>query len=350
LGVAIRQRFVFITPFLEEVAVIMDIFLGISFVAILILVALAFLFEYRIRQPDVLVLHESNGDIRMRQALVYPRHFSLALKRTTCPIQLNIEATAAGNLGVGVKLVGAVAPSLEHLQALIRVGGWNSEVVARAADEAKTLLETLVKEHTESCEIHALSSSGLLVYLNERSTQFSEKYGVELISLAVQSLEPTDPDIADALRQQEQARLLEQTERLNHLARVAAARAKYQADEDIAEMEHALELKKAGLNKALLEEEAALAQRRLKDELERNRLRLAFEREELEMLKNNPELLVLTPQAARLAEASQSLKNARTVISLTPSELVHGSELLGMFQSLLQKALEARNASDQQDG
>jgi hypothetical protein len=59
-------------------------------------------------------------------------------------------------------------------------------------------------------------------------------------------VEPTDPDIADTLPQQEQARLLEQTERLNHIARVAAARAKYQAEEDIAEMEHALELKKAG--------------------------------------------------------------------------------------------------------
>ena len=41
-----------------------------------------------------------------------------------------------------------------------------------------------------------------------------EKFGVELISLAVQSLDPTDPEIADALRQQEQARLLEQTEQL----------------------------------------------------------------------------------------------------------------------------------------
>ncbi len=328
----------------------MDVFLGISFLAILILVALVILFEYRVRQPDVLVLQESDGDIRIRQTLFYPRHFSLALKRTTCPIQLTIEATAAGNLGVKVKLLSSVAPSLNHLQALIRVGGWNSEAVVRAADEAKIMLEALVKEYTERCEIHALSSSGLLNYINERSALFSEKFGVELISLAVQSLEPTDPDIADALRQQEQARLLEQTERLSHKARVAAAKAKYQADEDIAEMEHALELKKAGLSKALLEEEAALAQRRLEDELARNRMRLAFEREELEILKNNPELLVLTPQAARLVEASQSLKNARTVIALSPAELASGSELLSMFQNLLHKALEARNTSDQQEG
>ena len=59
---------------------------------------------------------------------------------------------------------------------------------------------------------------------------------------------------------------------------------------------------------------------RLEDELVRNRMRLAFEKEGLEVLQISPELLMLTPQAAPLAEASQSLKNARTVISLSPQE------------------------------
>jgi hypothetical protein len=61
------------------------------------------------------------------------------------------------------------------------------------------------------------------------------------------------------------------------------------------------------------------------------------------MLKSSPELLMLTPQAARLAEASQNLKSARTVVSLMPQELGHGSELFNLFQNLLQKALEAKN-------
>lgn len=320
----------------------MDIIPGVVVGVVVVICTLVVFFEYRIRQPDVLVLYESKGRIGVRKSLVYPRHFSLPLKRTTCPIQLTIEATVAGNLGVRVKLVGSVAPSLEHIQSLIRVGGWNSEAVARAADEAQVLLQGLVKEYTERSEIHALSSTAILDYLNERSTLIKEKFGVELISLAVQSLEPTDPEIADALRQQEQARLLEQTERLNHKARVAAANAKYQADEEISEMEHTLELKKTELKKSLLEKESALAHQRLEDELARNRMRLAFEREELEVLKSSPELLILTPQAARLAEASQSLKNARTVVSLIPQELAHGSELLSLFQNLLQKALEAK--------
>lgn len=312
-------------------------------VAVVILVAVVFAaFEYRVRQPDVLVLFESKGKIGLRAGAIYPRHFSLPIKRTTSPIHLTVEATAAGNIGVNVKLVGSVAPALDNIQALIRVGGWSSDAMSRAAEETGIRLEGLVKEYAEHAEINALSSTGIVNYLNERSSQFKEKFGVELISLAVQSLEPTDSVIADALRQQEQARLLEQTERLNNQARVAVAKAKYQADQDIAEMEHTLELKKASLKKALLEQENGLAQQRLEDELARSRLRLVFEKEELEILKDNPELLVLTPQAARLAEASQGLKNARTVISLSPNDLASGSELLNLFQSLLQKALDAK--------
>lgn len=319
----------------------MEIVSGIVIAVLVLLVVLVVAFEYRIRQPDALVLYESNGKIALRGGPLYPRHFSLSIKRTTYPIQLAVEATAAGNLGVNINLVGSVAPDMDHIQMLVRVGGWNSEAITRAAEEASIRLEGLVKEYAEQAEIRSLSSSGLVAYLNERSAQFKEQFGIELVSLAVHSMEPVDSEIADALRQQEQARLLEETERLNNQARVSAAKSKYQADEEIAEMEHTLELKKSSLKKALLEQENILAQKRLEDELTRNRLRLAFEKEELEILKNSPELLVLTPQAARLAEASQGLKNARTVISLSPQDLA-GSELLNLFQNMLNKALEAK--------
>jgi len=319
----------------------MEIFFVVLVIFVVLAIVLAF-FEYRVRQPDILVLFESKGKIGLRTGLLYPRHFSLPIKRTTSPIHLTVEATASGSIGVNVKLVGSVAPALDNIQALIRVGGWSSDAISRAAEETGIRLEGLVKEYAEHVEVNALSSTGLVSYLNERSSQFKEKFGVEVISLAVQSLEPSDSEIGDTLRQQEQARLLEQTERLNNQARVAVAKAKYQADEDIAEMEHTLELKKSSLKKSLLEQENSLAQQRLEDELSRSRLRLAFEKEELDILMSNPELLVLTPQAARLAEASQGLKNARTVISLSPNDLASGSELLNLFQSLLQKALDAK--------
>ena len=325
--------------------IVLAVVVGVFVVAV---IALAF-FEYRIRQPDFLVLYESKGRISLRRGLIYPRHFSLPLQRTTCPIQLTVEATAAGNLGIRVKIIGSVAPSLEYLPSLIRVGGWNHDAVMRATDEVQVLLQGLVKEYTERSGINTLSSANVLNYLNERSAIVKEKFGVELISLAIQSLDPTDPEIADALRQQEQARLLEQTEHLNQQARVTAAKAKTQADEAIAKMDHTLDLKKAELKKLLLEKESALSQQNLTDELARNRMRLAFEMEELQVLKSSPELLMLTPQAARLAEASQNLKNARTVISLTPQEAVHGSELLNLFQELLQKALEAKKDATERE-
>lgn len=323
----------------------MDNISGFVAIALILTLVIFAFFEFRIRQPDALILYESNGKIALRRGLFYPRHFSLPIKRTTHPIQLTVEATAAGNLGVNVKLVGSIAPSIENIQVLIRISGWSSDAITRAAEEVSIRLKGLVKEYTEKQEIRALSSSALVTYLNERTAGFKEQFGVELISLTVHSMDAVDSEIADALRQQEQARLLGETEKLNNQARVSAAKAKYQADEEIAGMEHALELKKALLKQAMLEQENALAQKRLEDELARDRMRLAFEKEELEILKTNPELLVLTPQAARLAEASQGLKNARTVISLSPQDLA-GSELFELFQNMLNKALESKKSKN----
>lgn len=322
----------------------MDVLL-IALIALLLAGCLLAAFEFRIRQPDVLVLHETQGQIGIRKGLFYPRHFSLPLKRTTSPLQLTIEAAALGNLLMRVKLVGSAAPSIAHIDSLVKVGGWDSDAVALAVDQVRILLESLVKEYTERSDIQSISSPAILSHLNEHLDLIEEKYGVELISLAVHTLEPTDPKIADALSQQEEARLLEQTEQLNHQARVVTANARYKADEEIAAMEHTLAMKKAELKKDQLERDAELARQRIEEELARSRLRLAFEREELEVLRSNPELLMLTPQAARLAEASQSLKNARTVISLPPQDLANGTELFTLFRNLLQQGMENKDES-----
>jgi hypothetical protein len=143
------------------------------------------------------------------------------------------------------------------------------------------------------------------------------------------------------LKQQEHARILEQTELLNQKARIAGARAKLKADEEIALLENEIELKKYDLKKSQLERESVLADIRMNDELKRNRKKLEFDKEELDLLKSSPELLMLTPQAARLAEASQSLKNARTIVSLSPQDVAQGSEVLGLFQKLLLSAIDS---------
>ena len=67
------------------------------------------------------------------------------------------------------------------------------------------------------------------------------------------------------------------------------------------------------------------------------------------MLKNSPELLMLTPQAARLAEASQSLKNAKTIVTLSPNDISKGSELINMFQQFLLTAVNNSKRNDEKN-
>lgn len=308
---------------------------------LLVAVGLLAAFEYRLRRPDCIVLFESRKGLGIRRGPFYPRHFSLAVRRTTHPVSLMVEATAAGNLGLRIQLVGAVAPDLEHLASLVRVGGWQPDAAARSAEEFQVQLQGLVKDFAERHDIQSLSSQKLLEYLNEKAGAGAARLGLEVVSLAVQSFEPADPQIAEALRQQEQARILEQTERLTHRARIAAAKAKFEADREIAAFESELELRKLELKKAQMEQDSLLADQRLEDELRRDRKRLELDRDELELLRSSPELLMLTPQAARLAEASQGLRNARTIVSLSPQDVAPRSDLLGVFYGLLEKALES---------
>lgn len=301
-----------------------------------LIIILIIFYEFRLRKPDQLVLYESKGKILLRKGRFYPRHFSLVLPKTIHSAQLSIDASAKGSLDIKVKLSIAVSLSLDNIQALIKTGGWNNLAVQKSTIELETVIHSLVREFTERYEIEELSSEKIYNYLNSKANIGKEKFGLEIISISVQSFEVLDSKIAEAIRQQESARIFEQTELLNQKARISAAKAKLQADEEIALMENELELKKYDLKKIELEKESEIADKRVKDELKRKKMQLDYEKEELELLKNNPELLILTPQAARLAEASQSLKNARTVVSLSPNEFSHGSELINLFQNFLQ--------------
>ncbi len=296
-----------------------------------VLICLAILYEYRVRRPDQIILYETRDGFGFRKARFYPRHFSLALRRTAHSFLQTVDASARGNLDIRVKLAVAVAASLENLSALIRVGGWNQDALVKASKELEIILQGFVKEYTEKHEIEELSSEQIHSYLAQKVHLTKQSLGLEIVTLAIHSFEPVNPQIAEALRQREQARILEQTETLNQQARIAAAKSKLKADEEIASLESELELKRFDLKKAQMEKESALADSRIEDELKRSRLRLQFDKEELELLKQSPELLMLTPQAARLAEASQGLKNARTVVSLSPGDLSQGTELLGIF-------------------
>jgi hypothetical protein len=302
----------------------------------LVIIVAGILFEYRLRRPDLLILFESKGSIGFRQAHWYPRHFSLALPGTTHPMEIRLEASAKGNVAVIVKMAVTVAASREGIGSLVRVGGWNAGAVAKAAKEFEAVLQGQVKEHAEMLGLEALTSGGLHDSLMQKAAISRRDFGLDIVSLTVQSIDPVDSSIADALRQRETARIMEETEVLNQKARVAGAQAKLKAEEQISALEHEMELKKLNLRKAEQEQEALLAYRRVEDELKRSRMKLEFDKEEMRLLKENPQLLLLTPQAARLAEASQTLRNARTVVSLAPGDADQGGRLLGLFQLFLE--------------
>ncbi len=315
-----------------------------------VLIVGLFAYEYRLRRPDQLILFESAGVIGFRKARWYPRHFSLALPGTTHLLEARIEASAQGNMSVVVRIALSVAAARDSIAALIRTGGWNPGAVARASKELETLLSAQVKEMTERSGLEELSSESLRDHLMQRAATSRQNFGLEIIALTVQSIDPVDASIAEALRQRESARILEQTESLNQKARVAASEAKLRADEQIAAITHALELKKLTLNREDQEREGQLATQRVEDELKRSRMKLEFDREEMDLLKEHPQLLLLTPQAARLAEASQTLKNARTVVSLASGDVEAGGKLLGLFQMFLENMLNGSPKTGEQPG
>ncbi len=304
-------------------------------------ILLLLFFEYRIRRPDEIVIFEKMGIIRKRKGRFYPRHFSLAVSGTIHSTSLKIEAEAKGKISVHVGLVATVAASVNHLHNLIKVGGWRKNTVAHASNEFENLLQISVREFTEKYEIEELSSDSLSSHLNKKVGNTIESLGLDVVSLNVNAIDPVDEKIAEAMQQLETARIIEETEKANQKARVAAMKAKLSADEQIASGEHDFELKKFKLKRIALDEESKIANLRVKEELERRKLQLEFDRKEIDLIRNNPELLILTPQAARLAEASQNLRNARTVVNLSGNEGVQGTQLINMFQLFLQNLVNS---------
>jgi len=300
------------------------------------------LYEFRVRRPDQIVLFESRGTVKQRRGKFYPRHFSLAVPATIHSTSVKVEAEAKGKLPVIVQIALSCAASPSRLNELIRVGGWSTNVLAGAAAELETLVQSYIKEFAQQFEMEELNAEKLSQQLNKKLGQTVAALGLDIISCQVQSVDPLDEEIAEAMRKQEAARIMEQTETANQKARVAAARARIKADEQIAQTEHDLALKKLALEEKQQQKEALLQKQRVEEEIKRRKMQMEVEKKEVELLKDNPELLILSPQMARLAEASQSLPNAKTVVTLSPEQAERGSQVITVIQELLQKMMERK--------
>jgi hypothetical protein len=62
----------------------------------------------------------------------------------------------------------------------------------------------------------------------------------------------------------------------------------------------------------------------------------------MELLKSHPEMILLSPQLAQLAESSQQLRNARTVVNLQGQD----GSAVGFIQELLQDVLKRLQKSE----
>jgi len=195
------------------------------------------------------------------------------------------------------------------------------------------MLQGIVKEYTERFDIENIKSEAVAGYLSEKTRDINKQLGLEIISLTIQSVEPADKRITEAIRQKEASRILEETEKNNQQVRVQTAQMKLKADEEIIRYEHELEMKKLQIREAEEEKEAALSLKKLNEQIKRDKMRLQVEKDEVSMFKDNPELLLLTPQVAKLAEASQNLKNARTIVSL--GDIESGSQIADLIKNFL---------------
>lgn len=307
------------------------LYLGI----VILVLLLVLIFEFRLKKPDQIVLFEKNNVVKTRKGKFYPRHFSLAIPSVSHSLTMNIDSEAKGKLQLEIKLAVSLAASIENISTLIRIGGWNKKAVQNASKEVEIVIQGLVKDFTEKFEVDEISSEKIYSHLKKELKDAASNLGLDLLSLSIQSVDLADKEIAEALRQREEARIRESAEVTNQKARISAAEAKLEADEKIAMAEHTLALKKLELKKAEEVEESVLALKRIEDEMKRNNLQLDYDKKELEMIKDNPELLMLTPQIARLAEASQSLKNAKTVVNLSGEQMDKGNEVAGIFHTFL---------------
>ena len=306
-----------------------------------VFILLFILFEYRIRKPDHITMYESRDIIKQRKWRFYPRHFSLCISGTVHPVVKEVDAEAKGHLMLKIRLTVSVAPSREYLPILIRVGGWNKNTVLKATKELEVRLETIIRTFTEKYKIEEFSSEELLKFLKGELKDVEKTSGLEIISINIQSVEPVDEKISEAIRQRESEKIFEQTEIANQSARVIAAKARIEADEKIAKFEHTLDLKRNELDKLKEEKEAELARLRVEEEITLKKMQMDVDRKEIELLTKNPEVMMLSPQLARLAEASQNLRNARTVVSLSPTEISSGSQLADILRNIFQQVTGA---------
>ncbi len=298
----------------------------------------------KVRRPDQLLLVEKHGKVQPYLKRWYFSKSVLALPATVKTLSTEVKTQARGKIDVVIKLSVSFFPNPERAENLVRVGGWSSAAVDRVAQELSGTVQGLVGELVEPLDITQVTREKLSHMLSQRLQDMSSNFGIAVTSVVVSEAEASDKKIADAIRKQEEARIQEETEKSNQQSRIATEKLRLAADDEITRMKHEMEIEHLKLREIEELKSAELEQKLLEKETEKKRLSLEVEQEEADLLSKHPELIMLTPQLTRLVEASQQLKSARTVISLSP-EIQEG--LPKILQALLE-TLQSHNVQKEE--
>jgi hypothetical protein len=282
-------------------------------VGIILLLGIGFLFWFFARkQPDELILIERKGKVAIWKRPFYPRRLCLSLPKTIHSVTTEVKTQAKGKIDVAVKLAVTFYADPEHVINLIRVGGWTPD-----EKELAGTIQGIVGESIEQLDITEMTREFIAKKVKSRLNAIVENLGVQIPTVTIISAEAIDPKIAEAIKKREEARIQEEAEKAVQTSRIVQAEMKSKAEQKIAEAEHRTVMKNYELRKIQEADAAVLAKASVEQQTERRRIELEIEKAEVEMLAKNPSLLLLAPQLTRLTEASQQLKNAETVITVS---------------------------------
>ncbi|MBN2090760.1 hypothetical protein JW964_14200 [candidate division KSB1 bacterium] len=284
-------------------------------IVIIVIVVLYILFERK--RPDQLILIEKKGKVMVWTRAFYPKYLCLSLPYTTRSVTTEVKTQARGKIDANIKLTVSFYPDAEHIENLIHVGGWSIDALARIEKELAGTVQGIVGEIIEPLDIAEMTREHIAKTIKTRLNSIATNIGVIITGVTVLNAEASDLKIAEAIKKTEVAHIQEEAEKTIQASRTAQAEMKAKADQAILNAEHDTIMKKLALRKIEEAESAILAKAALEQQVERRNIELAIEKSEVELLAQNPALLLLSPQLTRLTEASQQLKNAETVVTLS---------------------------------
>lgn len=321
----------------------MEIFFIITAI-ILAIITVIIAIEIRVRKPFEILIVEKKGKILASRTFFYIKSRTLPLKLSEFAFEFNLQAYARNKIPIRAHFAGALEVDEKNIENLIKAGGWNKNAIVAAAEKLLNVAKSNALCQIENTPVNNLRSDILASYLRDKV--YTEFFGLKWVYVACLDYEIEDEKINEILRKEEISTLSEKSEEAVEKSKLSIEKIKHQIEQEIIKIKEDALVKKQELKKLETSLDQELKKAQAEFEARVQKLKLEIEKEELQLLKQNPELLLLSPQAARLLEASQSLKNARTVVNLSQGEIAKGVDVSGALNELIYSILKKETESE----